>query len=116
MKTKKLIFLFSILFSMLVTNASAKDNYDIALKNADGVMIYYAYNNNETEVGVTYKTNSYNSYSGSVVIPKEITYNKKKYKVTEIGICAFSNCTNLTSVTIPNSVKSIGHYSFYSCI
>ncbi len=35
--------------------------------------------------------------------------------VTSIGIYAFYNCTGLTSVTIPNSVTSIGTYAFYNC-
>ncbi|MBQ6265265.1 MAG: leucine-rich repeat domain-containing protein [Clostridia bacterium] len=35
--------------------------------------------------------------------------------VTSIGKAAFSNCTGLTSVTIGNSVTSIGNYAFYNC-
>ena len=35
--------------------------------------------------------------------------------VTEIGRSAFSNCSGLTSVTIPNSVTSIGEEAFYGC-
>ena len=93
MKTNKLFFLFSILLSMLATNASA---YDFEVENADGVMIYYSYyGNDNTSVYVTYETDSYYSYSGSVVIPKEVTYNNKTLKVTSIGDSAFSRCGSL---------------------
>jgi len=34
--------------------------------------------------------------------------------VTSISNYAFRNCMNLTSITIPNSVKSIGDYAFYN--
>ena len=112
MKTNKLFFLFSILLSMLSTNALA---YDFAVKNANGVMIYYNYANNKKEASVTYNKENRASYSGSVVIPKEVTYEKKKLKVTKIGYNAFYNCDKLTSVTIPNSVIEIGESAFESC-
>ena len=36
--------------------------------------------------------------------------------VSTIGKQAFYNCTSLTSITIPNSVTSIGNYAFYNCL
>ena len=35
--------------------------------------------------------------------------------VTSIGNFAFCRCTNLTNITVPNSVTSIGWYAFYCC-
>ncbi len=49
--------------------------------------------------------------SGALVIPA--TYDGKP--VTSIGSWAFWNCTNLTSVTIPDSATSIGNFTFHSC-
>ena len=35
--------------------------------------------------------------------------------ITSIGDYAFSNCSDLTSITIPNSITSIGDYAFSGC-
>ena len=61
-------------------------------------------------------TNSYsNEYSGAVTIPESVTYSGSTYSVTSIGDKAFSGCSYLTSVEIPNSVTSIGDEAFYGC-
>ena len=88
---------------------------DIAVKNADGVTIYYNYINNNTELEVTY--NNSLSYRGHkvVVIPEKVTYMSRTRKVTSIGKWAFGHCSNLTSITIPNSVTSIGDRAFADC-
>ena len=115
-KQLKLTFLLAVLMSIVGAKAFA---HDIAVKNADGVTIYYTYMNNKTELAVSYR-GSYSSdysdeYSGVVNIPKSVTYGGRTYSVTSIGEYAFSLCTGLTSVTIPNSVTSIGTFAFYGC-
>ncbi len=37
------------------------------------------------------------------------------YGMTYMGDSSFSKCTNLTSITIPNSVKTISYYAFKNC-
>ena len=54
-------------------------------------------------------------YSGDVVIPASITYNGNTYVVTGIGSNAFFQCSNLTSVEIPNTVTAIYTAAFYDC-
>jgi hypothetical protein len=73
---------------------------------ADG--IYYKIGENNT-VSVTYGDTK---YSGDVVIPSQVVYEGKTYSVTSIGVMAFYECSELTSITIPNSVKSIDDEAF----
>ena len=66
-------------------------------------------------VSVTYKDTDYNSYSGSIVIPKEVVHEGKHYTVTEIGYNAFSSCKRLRSLTLPNSIMTIVNCAIRSC-
>ena len=54
-------------------------------------------------------------WTTGVEIPITVTKDGKTYKVTGIGDNAFSGCTKLTNITIPNSVTSIGESSFSGC-
>ena len=56
----------------------------------------------------------FGAYKSEVVIPANVTYNGVTYSVTAIGDFAF-NYSGLTSITIPNSVTTIGQKAFYNC-
>ena len=55
--------------------------------------------------------------TGTLDIPATVSYyyNSTTYSVTSIGDYAFSRCSALTQVTLPNSVESIGSQAFYDC-
>lgn len=54
-------------------------------------------------------------YQGNIVIPSQVYYNGTTYSVSAIGDRAFENCTDLRSVTIPNSVKNVERRAFLYC-
>ncbi len=80
-----------------------------------GGICYNIISTTEKTCEVTYRDTNYNSYSGNVVIPETVTYNGTMYKVIAIGIRAFYECSDLTQVTIPNSVVEIDDQAFYNC-
>ena len=71
--------------------------------------IYYELNDTYHTASVTYGSTK---NKGAIVIPSFVTYSNKTYNVTSIGNSAFYNSSGLTSVTIPNSVTSIGILAF----
>lgn len=83
---------------------------------------YYYFETNENIVhDLTYTRRG--CYNGNVVIPSSVYSHGKKYDVTTIGSGAFgyhnwndndyAECSNMTSVTIPNTIKKI-ELDFYS--
>lgn len=55
-------------------------------------------------------------HSGLLEIPHSIVFNSKEIPVTSIGDEAFNDCSQITSLVIPNSIKSIGKYAFRNCV
>ena len=119
---KKIItFVFSL---VLATQAWAETNYRFSAECSSGQTLYYYITNDTEPYTVTVSspanngTNFYYGYeepTGDLVIPDAVTYNEKTYSVTSIGYYAFGNCSNLTSVAIPNSVTNIDSRAFAGC-
>ena len=82
--------------------------------------IYYNFSTDSTAT-ITYQGfdsagNPKSDCSGAVVVPENVIYDNKIYSVTVIGGYAFSGCRELTSITIPNSVTTIGNGAFNGSI
>ena len=102
MKKKLLLTLLALLSAELSVQIQA---YDARING-----IYYNLNKSTKTAEVTQG----GSYSSSVTIPETIVYNGDTYSVTSIGNSAFYRC-NLSSITIPNSVTTIQINAFSQC-
>ncbi|MCQ2289411.1 MAG: leucine-rich repeat protein [Muribaculaceae bacterium] len=96
--------LISLMLLAVITTAHA---YDFMVNS-----IAYNINSNNQSVSVTNVDFSGTSYSGDIVIPEEVAYSGKTYPVTGIGMSAFSWATEVTSVSMPNTITNLGTYSF----
>ncbi|MBR1652077.1 MAG: leucine-rich repeat domain-containing protein [Alloprevotella sp.] len=98
--------LLSLFFVMLLATGARADGVEI-----NG--IYYVIDVNDNYAAVT---SSPDRYSGEITIPSSVNYEDVDYPVKFIFSYAFSQCPELTSITIPNSVTSIGIGAFSGCV
>ena len=81
--------------------------------NIDG--IYYNLNKDKQTAKVTCHSFFKDPYKGAIVIPEYVVYENETYTVTEISCAAFTNCSELISVTIPRSIERIDQGAFKNC-
>ncbi len=84
----------------------------------DGIY-YNITSSTDLKVEVTFRGVDYDEYigeySGTVTIPSTVTYEGSIYNVTNIGYSAFSDCSTLIVIAIPEGVTNIGDYAFHNC-
>ena len=102
------IYTIATLLSLAHSGASA---YDFVVDN----VYYNVSSDTDLMVEVTYEKSGYNSYSGDVDVPAQVSYNGMDYTITAVGDNAFRACTDLTSVSIGEGVTAIGDYAFAEC-
>ena len=108
---KKTLALFLLIFNTLSAWAAT------TFKSGD--LYYKIVSDSEPyAVEVTYQTRAPGeNYAGltEVEIPATVKYNKTTYEVVGISWNAFDDCSNLRSVIIPNSIRTIHFEAFYGC-
>ena len=80
--------------------------YDI---NSDGASVTVVYES------FSYTEPCYTSLVGDVVVPESVEYDGKTYPVLKIGDFAFRNCADITGLSVPKSVVSVGKTPFSGC-
>ena len=96
-----------VVFIALILLPSFVRAYDVVI---DGIYYNLLQDTKKAEV-----THGDNKYAGSVVIPSSVTYKGMEYSVTSLGNFAFSQCTGLNTIVIPNSVIEIKTGAFSFC-
>lgn len=112
MKTNRIKTLLTAVLLSLCASVSA---YDFTV---DG-LYYNIVSLEDLTCEITYgdKVDEYHgTYSGDIVIPETVTYNNKTLTVVKIGENAFYYCSELSSVTIPQTVTYIGSEAFKGCV
>lgn len=94
------------------------DTYSGEASAASVVVDGLAYELNKQEMTATVVTDSYigengstilcGPYSGSIVVPEEITVDGVTYPVTELGKCCFA-MRKIDSITLPSTLKKINY-------
>lgn len=87
-----------------------------------------AYSEEFMEDGINYRINSSNPldvsvcrlpnsthYSGDIDIPSSVEHEGVKYTVSGISNWAFENCSEITSISMPQSIVEIGESAFAGC-
>ena len=99
----------NVKISKIYFGETANSNNNSSVFEVDGINYKVGENNVVSVISGSTK------YSGNVVIPSQVTYWGTTYSVTSIGNYTFMGCSDLTSVTIPNSVTFIGNQAFENC-
>ena len=99
----------SILTLVLASLSASAEEFEV-----NGIN-YMPISDNEVSVTSDNRNDGGLEYSGDIVIPKEVQWNGKTYQVAELGGGAFYQCTKVTSVTLPNTIRAIGERCFESC-
>ena len=103
---KQFLSIFVLLFSLAIANAQKVD--PVFTVNGINYRIT-SLSPNEVEVA------KHESFTGVANIPATVSYMDNSYTVSAIGEQAFLRCLNLTSVSMPNTIKTIKYAGFFWC-
>ncbi len=82
----------------------------------DKGLFYEVLKDNNSQVQIVSYGNYISALENSLEIPSQVAdENNNYYTVVSIGERAFSGCSNLTNVSIPDSIKNINAKAFLNC-
>lgn len=107
-----IIFLFQAVFTTITAGNVVTGT---VMLNGNEISAEYTLNGSEAWLG-SGRNACISQYSeGEVEVPATIQVGGVSYPVTGVSDVAFRLCTKITSVTLPENVKSVGDFAFNGC-
>lgn len=95
------------IFTLLIVFIASSELFAFTIDN----LSYSILGGDSVKVSQSYMTTD--ATMGDIVIPATVSYGEQTYRVVETG--SFFACQKITSVTLPNSIITIGEGSFNGC-
>ncbi len=99
----------------VVGNVTIEYTTEVGVRNANEYPTLKFQNYDDENFTVQVGANTSNKPTGDVLIPSRVEKNDIIYSVTIMYRNSFQNCTDITSITIANSIKEIWRNSFDGC-
>jgi hypothetical protein len=121
----KKLFIITVFMALAMNGFTQQPHFDFAETVESGQTLYFlkGHFDNPYDLMVTYPCHygdetyyyGYEEPSGDLVIPSTITHNDTVYTITGIGYKAFWHCSNITSISLPNTLSVLQQGAFASC-
>ena len=112
LKNKKILLMILLVFiALAIPNLALAGDEHVTTTEINGITAKWEYYLNESNQIIKLKCLNPANLTGSITVPSEL----EGKKVIALGEEAFKGATNITGVTISNSVKEIGYKAFADC-
>lgn len=100
------------LAALFAVPGDAADDSEADFTSSDGLFTCTVISSTDNTVEIS----AYDVSPSSLVIPSTVSDGTATYTVIKVADNGFANCTNFISVTIPDTVTTIGSRAFSGCI
>ena len=112
-KILKSAFVFLLVVSVISCSAYITAFAAVSSSGSLGTDVTYSYSDGVLTVSGSGKINSYPGYNSPVGNNNEIKKIIVKSGITSLGNFCFDSCSELTEVSLPNTLTDIGNGVFY---
>ncbi|MGI6008917.1 MAG: leucine-rich repeat protein [Methanomethylophilus sp.] len=109
------VLLAAVMVTVALPGSGGSDESDAATSfdSDNGYFMFTVTDEENHEVSVAAKSGA--ALPSALEIPETVTYDSVTYTVTSVAMEGFSSRSSIVSVTLPDTLESIGDGAFYEC-